>query len=117
MASIDSLGLKQGEGTRRIPRYGVRIRVASNSTSRARAMSSATRFDLVLVYRGLTSAEWSSLRSFVESNRGVPVSVTYAPDNTVFNNCLFAERPYEEEAFMAAGGVRFNATVYLMQSD
>lgn len=107
--------LPQCEGTRLVPRSGIRVRIASNGTARARALSSAMRYDPIIVHKGLTLTQLQELLAFHESNRGVAFTLTYQPESSTLT-CLFADKPIDYQPMLAGGGQRFNATVYMVQA-
>lgn len=107
--------LPQCEGTDLVPRSGMRTRIASNGQARARALSSAMRFDPKVVHAGLTLAQWQSLRDFHEANRGVPFDFFYQPEGITYT-CIFADKPFDYEAKLGAGSTYYNVTSYLIQS-
>ena len=117
MASYDSLSLPQAEGTQIVPRSGIRMRYASNGAVRVRALSSATRYDLRVVHRGLTQAQWLALKAFYEARRTDPTfSITFVPENVAYT-VVFADRPFDMTPEPGAGAAAlFNVTVNLVQA-
>ena len=112
MAAYPSL--PQAAGTRLVPRSGVRLRYATNGAVRGRALSSAPRYDPTVVHKGLTLAQWQSLKDFYEANRAIVITFAYAAIESISLNCVFAERPFDVEPQL---GDFFNVTVYLVQAD
>lgn len=108
--------LPQGEGTKLVPRAGTRLRYAANGTVRVRTESSAPRYDPVLVHKGVSLEDWSTLKTFYENNRGAIVTVAYGAVESLTIDCVFAERPFECVPELGNPGW-FTVTTYLVQAD
>lgn len=107
--------LPQAEGTKGVPRSGVKIRQASNNAIRTRAIAGTTFYDPVVVHRGLTAAQRATFLAFYVANRATSFTFTYAADSTSVT-CVFAEKPFDEVAMPVASGIVYNITVYLLQA-
>ena len=109
--------LPQAEGTVLVPRSGIRLRYASNGTARARALSSAIRYDPRIFHRGLTLAQWQTLQAFEASNRGITFQVVIVPEGITLT-CLFSDKPFDYQPIPGAAGVAlFNVTANLVQAN
>jgi hypothetical protein len=108
--------LPQAEGTTLVPRSGLRLRYASNGSVRARALSSAIRYDPKIVHKVLSLAQWQALQAFEAANRGITFNVTIVAEGVTLT-CLFAERPFDYAPIVGGGGSPlFNVTSYLVQA-
>lgn len=108
--------LPQCDGTKLVPRSGVHVRIASNGTARARALSTAMRFDPIVTHKGIALADLQNLLAFEEANRGIAFTLNYVPEGASLT-CLFADKAFDYAPVMIAGGqVAFNVTAYMVQS-
>lgn len=109
--------LPQAEGTKLVPRSGIMVRTATNGASRARALSSAQRYDAQLFHRLLSLADLQSIQTFHEANRGAAFDVYYTPEARTISCFFAAEKPYDAQPVQASAGViLFDVTVNLVQA-
>jgi hypothetical protein len=113
----DYPSLPQMEGTKLVPRSGMKTITASNLQVRVRQVASSAFLDPTVVHTSLTGAQWATLQSFYNANRAGTFTFTLVADGTLLSTCVFAEKPFECTPKIGPNAIAlFDVTVYLMQA-
>lgn len=114
----DYPSLPQMEGTKLVPRSGMKGITASNLQVRLRQVASAAFVDPTIVHTSLTAAQWATFLAFYNANRAGTFTFTLVADGTFLSTCIFApDKPYDMAPKIGAGGAPlYDVTVNLMQA-
>lgn len=102
----------QWVGTKFTPRFGRKVRNASNGDTRVRLLQSTPKYDMQVFYGHITQAQRDVLEQFYLNNFDQPVLFTPEEDG-IQRTYLFGETPYEM-SYNANGG--YSATVFLIEA-
>jgi len=103
--------LDQWVGTKYTPRFGMQERLASNGAVRLRALQSAPKFDITVVFSLVTQANHDLITAFYTANRTAPFLFT-ATEDGVQRIVVFAANAYNIEPLDSS---LYKITMYLRE--